>query len=197
MIAEDLGLQGKARTQAWREALFGLSTDLDGFLSKGESTRLRERQARLVSDGFPAPLAMLVAGAPLADRGLNIIRLVEGTDRSPRDLAPAYARLGDQTRINWVYQNLPHAQAEDIWARIVLMDLRTELLSLQRELTTQAVALCPDDPLAGVDHFVRDRAAIIARVKGLITENATNPTSSALSVVTQTLMRLRSGLTRG
>ena len=194
LIAEGIGLQSESRTQAWRAGLFGLSTHLDSFLTKGEASRYRERETQLIARRLPASLARILAGAPLADRGLNIVRLAEGTDRAPRDLAAAYAKLGDRSGINWVYQNLPNARAGDVWDRIVLMDLRTEMLSLQRDLTRQAVALRPEEPLYAIDDFLLERASIVARVRALIPETASVPTASALAVVTQTLLRLR---TRG
>ncbi len=196
LMSEGLGLQPKARTTAWREGLFGLSAQLEGFLSEGEATRHGEREAQLVSRGLPQPLARILAGAPLADRGLNIIRLVEGTNRRPGEIAAIYATLGDRTGINWVYQSLPGARAENVWDRIVLMDLRTEMLSLQRNLTNQALALRPEDPVRAVDDFLSQSASIIARVGTLIsettTETTTDPTASALAVVTQTLIRMQS-----
>jgi glutamate dehydrogenase len=192
LIAENLGLPGTKRTTAWREGIYGLSAHLDGFLSAEEMARYRERQAQLAVNGFPGPLSAILAAAPLADRGFNIVRLVEGTDRSAADLAPAYAKLGERSRINWVYQNLPLAQAEDVWDRIVLMDLRTEVLSLQRDLTRHAVSRRPQEPLLAVDDFLLDHASVVARVRALINESTSTPTTSWLSVVTQTLMRLRS-----
>ncbi len=191
LIAEGIGLQPAATNEAWRQGLFGLSDHLDGFLSRGETTRFRERQRQLAARGLPDELARILAGAPLADRGLNVIRLVHGTNHAAMELAAAYAKLGDQSGINWVYQNLPLARADDVWERIVLMDLRTELLALQRELTERSVAARPDDPLAAVDDFLRERSAIVERVRALIPETLATPTASALSVVTQTLLRLR------
>jgi glutamate dehydrogenase len=191
LIAEDIGLQSAERTAAWREGLFGLSTRLDGFLSKGEAARFREREAQQLDRGLPASLALIMAGAPLADRGLNVMRLVEGTNQAPADLAAAYAKLGDRSGINWVFQNVPIAPADDVWDRIVLMDLRTELLALQRDLTREALAMRPEAPLVAVDDFLLSRASVVARVRALIAQTAPTPTASALAVVTQTLMRLR------
>jgi NAD-specific glutamate dehydrogenase len=119
------------------------------------------------------------------------MRLVEGTNQAPADLAAAYAKLGDRSGINWVFQNVPIAPADDVWDRIVLMDLRTELLALQRDLTREALAMRPEAPLVAVDDFLLSRASVVARVRALIAQTAPTPTASALAVVTQTLMRLR------
>ncbi len=189
--AEGLGLQGATRTAAWRAGLFELSADLGGFLSKAETMRHRDRTSRFGSLGFPDDLAAILAGASLADRGLNIVRLAEDVGQPVSALAPAYARLGDRSQINWIYQNLPHAHAEDAWDRVVLMDLRTEMLSLQRDMTAQAIARRPDEPIAAVDDFLREQSAVIDRAKALLSETVSNPTASSLTVVAQSLMRLR------
>jgi hypothetical protein len=77
------------------------------------------------------------------------------------------------------------------------MDLRTGMLTLQRELTAHAVAREPGDELAAVDVFLAEHAAIIERVRTLEPETPAAPTASALAVVTQTLMRLRCAMSEG
>ncbi len=191
LIAEDLTALSRERAQAWREDLFNLSDHLADFLSSGERVRFAKRLAGLVDAGIPADLAGVLAGGPLADRGLNIIRLVESTDRSPLELAAAYARLGDQSGINRVYQSLPLARSADDWDRILLIDLRTEILSLQRDLTESAVAGQSGDALAAVDAFLREHEAAIERARALEPGARAARSASALAVVAQALMRLR------
>ncbi len=192
LIAEDMTRLSEPRRQIWRKGLFALSNHVADFLTGAEQDRFTNRLTRLIESGIPETIANVLAGGPLADRGFNIIRLVEDTDRSPLEMAVAYARLGEASGINWVYQSLPLAHATDVWDRIVLMDLRTGMLTLQRELTAQAVARQPGDALVAVDAFLAEHSATIARVRALEPETPAAPTASALAVVTQTLMRLRS-----
>jgi NAD-specific glutamate dehydrogenase len=194
LIAEDMTVLSAPRRQIWRDGLFALSDHIADFLTGGEQDRFTARRTRLVESGIPESIANVLAGVPLADRGLNIIRLVEDNDRSPLEMAIAYARLGERSGINWLYQSLPLAQAVDVWDRIVLMDLRTGMLTLQRELTAYAVASRSGDALEAVDAFLADHAAIVERVRLLEPETPAAPTASALAVVTQTLMRLRSAM---
>jgi NAD-specific glutamate dehydrogenase len=132
-----------------------------------------------------------VTGFPLADRALNVVRLLEGSDLSPIEVGRVYARIGEGTGLNWVYQRLPGAHAADPWDRMVIADLRTQLLDLQRRLTGAVLAEKPADPRAAADAFLADHAEAIARVEALQQPALSRATASALSVVTQALLRLR------
>jgi hypothetical protein len=74
---------------------------------------------------------------------------------------------------------------------MVLADLRTQLLDLQRELTTKVLAPGPADPKAAADAFLSDHAEAIARVEALQQPALSRASASALTVVTQALLRLR------
>ncbi len=206
LIAEDLDPVEPARTRAWSEALFGLAEQVESFLSREEADRFGARKRSLVQKGIPENLASLIAGAPLADRGLNIVRLVERTGQPILAVSRAYARLGDASGINWVFQNLPRAAGDDAWDRLVLMDLRTEVLSLQRVLAEQALRqngghgghdehgmdpATPGDPEAAVEAFLAAHEESLRRVHALLPEAQTTPSASALTVVVQALARLR------
>ena len=73
LIAEGLHDLPEARTVIWREGLFGLRDRLDAFLSRRERIRYREREKRLLARKLTPELACTLAGAALADRGLNVI----------------------------------------------------------------------------------------------------------------------------
>ena len=109
----------------------------------------------------------------------------------PVEVGRVYARLGEGTGINGVYQRLAAAEASDPWDRMVLADLRTQLLDLQRELTLSVLGPAPPDPKAAADAFLADHAEAIARVEALQQPALTRASASALSVVTQALLRLR------
>ena len=175
----------------WHEALLALRAASEAILSPPEQLRARERRRAFDRHGLPGPLAEILATIPLSDRALNVVRIVEATAQEPQTAGWVYAHLGDATGINWVYQQLPTASATTIWDRMVLADLRTDLLALQRELTEQVVREQPDDAAAAAEKFLADRAAIVERVRGLQAAALPQPTTSAMSVVTQTLLGLR------
>jgi NAD-specific glutamate dehydrogenase len=156
-----------------------------------ETTQWDERRRRLAEAGLPPDLADDAATFPLADRGLNAVRILERTDVPPVDVGLVYARLGEGTGLNWVYQRLPGADASDPWDRMVIADLRTQLLDLQRQLTESVLADKPADPRAAADAFLSDHAERIARVEALQQPAISRASASALSVVTQALLRLR------
>jgi len=74
---------------------------------------------------------------------------------------------------------------------MVLTDLRSQMLSLQRELTGSALGSNDDDPLAAVDTFLEARSELIGRIRNLQPEILLSPSATALTVVTHALMQLR------
>ncbi|HEX2485177.1 MAG TPA: NAD-glutamate dehydrogenase domain-containing protein, partial [Myxococcota bacterium] len=174
-----------------RAALDELRAHLREFLSAGETAQWEERRRRFADAGLPQALADDVATFPLADRGVNAVRVLAGVARPPVEVGRTYARLGEGTGINGVYQRLAAAEASDPWDRMVLADLRTQLLDLQRELTARVLAPGPADAKAAADAFLSDNAEAIARVEALQQPALARASASALSVVTQALLRLR------
>jgi glutamate dehydrogenase len=175
----------------WRAGIFGLRDSMRQFLSASETAAWEERRRRLGETDLPGELADEVASFPLADRGLNVVRILERTDVAPVDVGLVYARIGEGTGLNWVYQRLPEAEATDPWDRMVIGDLRTQLLDLQRQLTERVLAEKPADPRAAADAFLSEHAERIARVEALQQPALSRASASALSVATQALMRLR------
>ena len=181
----------EATLARWRAGLAELRDSARDFLSASETAAWEERRRRLAEAGLPAELADEVATFPLADRALNVVRILERTQLAPADVGRVYARLGEGTGLNGVYQRLPAAEAADPWDRMVVADLRTQLLDLQRELTESVLAEKPADPRAAADAFLSDHAERIARVETLQQPTLARASASALSVVTQALLRLR------
>jgi glutamate dehydrogenase len=175
----------------WRAGLLALRDTARDFLSASETAQWEERRRRLGETGLPAELAAEVSSFPLADRALNIVRILERTQLPPVDVGRVYARLGEGTGLNGVYQRLPAAETADPWDRMVVADLRTQLLDLQRELTETVLAEKPADPVAAADAFLSEHAERIARVEALQQPTLTRASASSLSVVTQALLRLR------
>ena len=191
LLAAGLGALDDTTLARWRSGLVALRDSAPEFLSASESAQWEERRRRLAEAGLPAELAAEIAALPLADRALNIVRILERTQLPPSDVGRVYARLGEGTGLNGVYQRLPAAEAADPWDRMVVADLRTQLLDLQRELTETVLAEKPADPVAATDAFLADHAERIARVEALQQPTLTRSSASALSVVTQALLQLR------
>jgi glutamate dehydrogenase len=187
------GLEGIEPKQLiiWRHAIYALAGQTSDFLSSKEADALGQRVDSFVEEGIPVALARSLAGAPLADRGLNIVRLIERAEQPAIAVARAYTRLGEETGINWVYRNLARVPSKDLWDRMVLTDLRTQMLSLQRELTEHALHEGGEDHIAAVDAFLELHRDAIERIATFQPEVLHNPTASALTVVTQALVRLR------
>jgi glutamate dehydrogenase len=173
-----------------RAGIDALRSAARGFLSTGVLQRFDARRERLLQQGLPEDLAYDIAGLPLADRGLNILSVCEGTSISPIDAARVYARLGDATGINWIYARLDQTGLGTLWDRILLLDLRWDLLDLQRRITRRVLAAGPDDVAAAVDAFLESHADAISGVEALQRQSAAAVSSSALVVITARLRGL-------
>jgi glutamate dehydrogenase len=193
LLAEDLEGLDRAQLIAWRKALFGLAGQTPDFLSSQEAEALAQRTGKLVGLGVPEVVAAQLAGAPLADRGVNIVRIISRAKQAAVDVARAYTTLGEQTGINWVFRNLARVDAHDFWDRMVVQDLRTQMLSLQRELTEDALRDAEEDVAAAVEDLLTSRREAIERVRALQPEAEMSTSASAFTVVTQELVRLRQG----
>jgi glutamate dehydrogenase len=150
--------------ERWRAGLDALRDAMSDYLSEGEALRLGERRARLESQGLPQDLAAELAGLALADRGLNILLICEHVAVPPIGAARAYAKLGDETGINWVYARLTQADGASLWDRMVLVDLRWEMLDLQRRMTESLIRRKPDDLDGAVADYLAEHAERIERV---------------------------------
>jgi glutamate dehydrogenase len=173
-----------------RSGLDALRAALSDYLSEGETLRLGERRARLEAQGLPPDLAAELAALALADRGLSILLVCDHVAVPPIDVARAYAQLGDATGINWVYARLSQADGASVWESMVLIDLRWEMLELQRQITTSLLRRKPDDLDGAVADYLAEHAERIERVRDL--QRRASPASpSALSVIASELRDLR------
>jgi glutamate dehydrogenase len=181
----------RERMEQRRAGLRALRDQLSEFLSEGETRRIDERRDDLASSGLPALLAEPLVVLPLADRGLNILRIAEHTGVTPLAAARLYARIGDATGINWVYGRLPVVETEDVWDSMILVEMRWTLLDLQRELSERLLRESPGDPERAAEAFVASHAAQLERVRALQQRAISSGRVSSLAVVTRSLGRLR------
>jgi glutamate dehydrogenase len=191
LVRSGAGKLDTERLERWRTGLDALRGSLGDFLSDGESQRLSTGREWLERRGLPPALAQDVATLPLADRGLNVLRICERSPVAPIEAARTYAKLGDQTGINWLYNRLSLAQGGSLWDDMVLVDLRWELLDLQREITEAVLAHKPDDPDAAAQRFLEVHASELERVRVLQRRAAAVSTPSALVVIAARLRCLR------
>jgi hypothetical protein len=75
---------------------------------------------------------------------------------------------------------------------MVLVDLRFDLLDLQRQLTESVLASGPDDPLAAASAFLERHDALIEQIRALEGQIAATDGPSALVVLTSRLRGLAS-----
>jgi glutamate dehydrogenase len=181
------------RAERWRAGLDALFDTLRDFLAPTEVQRLDSRRDRFLSQGLTEDEAARFACLPLTDRGLNILRIVEASTIAPVEAARVYTRLGEEAGFNWMYERLAFCHSGSVWDRMVLVDLRHDLLDLQRTLTGCVLEGGPADPGAALDAFLAEREADVQRIHVLQQQAAASPTPSALSVIASRLQGLRPG----
>jgi glutamate dehydrogenase len=184
------------RIKRWRSELDQLFAALGGFLLPLELQHLGERRDRLLEQGLPEELADRLASLPLADRGLNILRVVEATGAPIVETAHVYTRLSEEAGFSWMYERLGFSRRGSLWDRMVVIDLRQGLLDLQRTITEWVLAGKPADADAALDAFLADRAAEIRRIHDLQERVPATDTPSALSVIASRLHGLRPSAAR-
>jgi hypothetical protein len=84
------------------------------------------------------------------------------------------------------------AEASGLWDRMVLVDLRFDLLDLQRQLTESVLAAKPEDPLAAADGFLARHEVLIEQIHALEGQITATDGSNALVVLTSRLRGLAS-----
>jgi glutamate dehydrogenase len=178
------------RVERWRSGIDGLRDAMGEYLSETETKNLAARRERFEWQELPPDLAFDISAMGLADGGLNILRICERTSVEPIAAARVYTRLAAETGINWVYGRLSQTDARSQWDRMVLVDLRGQLLDIQREITESVLAREPDDLAAAVATFVAEHAAVLERVRGLQRRAAAAAGPSALAVITERLSSL-------
>src|SRR5262249_10023350 len=110
LLAADVDALDETTLARWRQGLLALRESMRTVLSAGGAAQWDGRQRRLAEAGLSPDLAAEVATFPLADRGLNIVRILGRTDLAPADVGVVYSRIGEGTGLNWVYQRLPAAE---------------------------------------------------------------------------------------
>jgi glutamate dehydrogenase len=187
------GLAGldRDRAERWRDALDSLLMGLHGFLARRELRQLEKRRDGLRSRGLSDDLAERVACLPLADRGLNILRVVEKTATPILSVAPVYTHLGEAVGLDWLYERLAFVHTGTYWDRIILADLRQNMLDLQRALIEHVLARDPAEPMAAAEAFLAEREHEVARILELQQRAAGSATPSALMAIAARCERLR------
>jgi glutamate dehydrogenase len=179
------------RAERWRAGLDELFGALRHFLAPSEILRSDQRRDRLVEQGMPTEIADRVACLPLADRGLNILRTAEATAASPIDTARVYTRLGERARLDWMYERLVSINSGTLWDRMILADLRYNLLDLQRAVTEHAFSAGPENAEARLEAFLDAGGPEFDRIGDLQQRAASAITPSALSAIAARFDRLR------
>ncbi len=184
----NLGLEDLAR---WRDALDRVRAIRSEFPADNPFARGAKRGMELRAKGFTEALAADAASTPLADLALSLIGVADRTGASLRDVALAYAHVGEHSGLNWVYARSAAMPLSDPWDRISLIQLRGFLIDLHDDLTEAVLADRPADPEAAAAQFLSDRAVHVERIRRLEQRALGTDRLSSLAVVARAIERLR------
>ncbi len=174
----------------WNARLLELSGSIERFLSDFDRRQLAQRETAALESGIPAVQAALVARLPLADRGLNIVRVAEDGACPLLDAAQVYTALGAALGLDGAYETLPNLPAHDRWERLLSRALRDELLVLQRELTREALAVADDEPAKAAVPFLEAHQQELAEIGEVRAAVFREPSVSAMALWARTLRKL-------
>jgi glutamate dehydrogenase len=181
-----------ARVAQLRDGLATLRSEAGDLLTPAELEETSARRDGLEADGLAPELAAVVTAAALADRALNVLRVCDRANVSPRIAGRVVARLGEGTGILWVHQRLREIETADSWERLALADLRWELLDLQRALAEDVLAAGAADADSALDAFLTRHRGAIEQVRALEEQAGPTAAPSALVVIAHRLRALRS-----
>ncbi|NNL85543.1 MAG: hypothetical protein HKP27_07825, partial [Myxococcales bacterium] len=177
--------------EAWNQRLVELADAVETFISSFDRGQLALREAALSQSGIPAAMASTIARLPLADRGLNIVRVCEGSGYPLLEAAQVYTSLGAAVGLDTVYGVLPTLRTRDSWERQLARALRDDLLALQRELTREALADAGGDLSNPAADFLGAHSKELERIAELRGVVFREPNASALAVWARAVERLR------
>jgi glutamate dehydrogenase len=177
--------------EAWNQRLVELSDAVETFLSTFDRGQLALREAALLQSGIPAAMASTISRLPLADRGLNIVRVCEGSGYPLLQAAQVYTSLGAAVGLDTAYGVLPSLRTRDSWERQLARALRDELLGLQRELTREALVAADGDLSNAAAHFLGAHSKELERIAELRDVVFREPSASALAVWARAVQGLR------
>ncbi len=180
-----------ARVARLRDGLATLRAAADDLLTPAELEDAASRRQGLEAEGLSPELAAVVISSALADRALNVLRVCEHTNVSPRDAGRIVNRIGEGTGILWLHQRLREIETADSWERLALADLRWELLELQRALAEGILADGAGEAGGALEAFLAHRQAAIGQVRALQEQAGPAAAPSALVVIGNRLGALR------
>ncbi len=149
-----------------------LAHGLPDLLQGAEREGFEEREAGLRDAGVPKRLARQVAGMPAMLSALDIVVAAEQSNRSEKDVADVYFRLGAGLELNWLRNRIVELPRGDRWQALARTALRDELYVLHRELTEKVLrgAAAEDDGETAIEAWREANADAVERCLGMLAD---------------------------
>jgi glutamate dehydrogenase len=147
---------------------------------------IAERQRTLQANRVPAELALQVAASETLLAALDMVEVAEASRQSLQAVATTYFGIGDLLGLARLRAQVSALPADGYWRGMAKGALGDDLLALQRELATDAVAA------GGADAWEVQQRTAIDRARRMLSElsEAKNPDLAMLSVALRELRHL-------
>jgi glutamate dehydrogenase len=106
--------------------------------------------------------------------------------------ARAYFGLGERIGLTWIKEQIESLLAEGHWQAVARSTLRDNLYSLQRRITSAALACRGRDPATRVQQWISRHATVVESLRRVVVDLRTGPPPdfATLSVALQAVRRL-------
>jgi glutamate dehydrogenase len=170
-----------------------LGHNLGRLLVGSELERYRQAAASLRESGVPESIAARIAGLAPMHAALDIVEVAQTTRRDEEFTGRAYFHLCRRLSLDWIREQIEGLSIEGHWQAVARGTLRENLFSLQRQLTTKALAAGRrKDAIAAVDAWIAARQTHADYVSRIVSDMRSGLTADfpTVSVALQAVRRL-------
>jgi len=170
-----------------------LGRNLGRLLVGSELERYRQAAASLREGGVPESIAARIAGLAPMHAALDIVEVAQTTRRDEEFTGRAYFHLCRRLSLDWIREQIEALAIEGHWQAVARGTLRENIFSLQRQLTTKALAAGRrKDAIAAVDAWIAERQTHADYVSRIVSDMRSGLTADfpTVSVALQAVRRL-------
>ena len=187
---EDLDI--KRAVSRYAPKVAQLFRELPGALDIPEKARLAALRSRLVEQHVPEALAARIASLESLLCALDLVEVATAARVDMGYAARAYFGLGERIGLTWIKEQIESLSAEGHWQAVARSTLRDNLYSLQRRITSAALACRGRDAAARVEQWISRHAVVVESLRRVVVDLRTGspPDFATLSVALQAVRRL-------
>jgi glutamate dehydrogenase len=169
-----------------------LFRELPGALDITEQARVAALRSQLIEQHVPEALAARIASLESMLCALDLVEVAMTARVRVGYAARAYFGLGERIGLTWIKEQIESLLAEGHWQAVARSTLRDNLYSLQRRITSAALACRGRDPATRVQQWISRHATVVESLRRVVVDLRTGPPPdfATLSVALQAVRRL-------